>query len=82
MNQKEIIEYAIKGMLNEIWELEGKVRKGQQYLEDLASGKKIKSPKNASEIKEIIRNTQAKIEELDKKKFNLEWELSTNEELQ
>lgn len=75
MNQKEIIEFAIKGITAEIRELESTVEKGRKYLEDLAKGKKIKSPKNASEIKEIIHNAQAKIEELDKKKFDLQWQI-------
>lgn len=81
MNQKHIIEFAIKGIVADIRKLERMVRKGQGHLEDLRNGKPIKSSNSYDEILEIVRNAQAEIEELVSKKFDLEWELATNEEL-
>ncbi|WP_033829035.1 hypothetical protein [Bacillus andreraoultii] len=75
MNEKEILEFAIKGIEAEIEKHEKQIRKGEQYLTDLRNGKSIKSPKSESEIVEIIRKNREEAEILSKKKFDLSWKL-------
>lgn len=82
LNQKQIIEYAIKGIRAEIEKHEAVARKGVKFLEDIRQGKPVKTPKTEAEIKEIIRKHKIEVERLDKEKFDLEWELATNEEFQ
>nr|BDD45030.1 hypothetical protein 18 [Bacillaceae bacterium] len=82
MNQKQIIEFAIKGIAAEIDEKEKQVRKGYKILDDIENGNIVYTKKSPYEIREIITKLKAEIEDLDKKKFDLTWELTINEELQ
>lgn len=76
MRKQELINYAIKGVMAEIRELEKDVRKGYKFLEDMNNGVPVKTPLNQYEIKEVIAKKKAEIEELDKKRNDLKWELA------
>lgn len=73
MNQRELLDWAIKGLLAEIEEHERQVRRGQKYLNDIRNGKPVKTPKTEVEIIEIINKKNELIEELSRKKSVLEW---------
>ncbi len=74
MEQKQIIEWAIKGLTVEIQELEKAIKQGKQYLLQIERGEKVKTPKSAEEIKQIIADKTAEMEKLEKAKFELTWE--------
>ena len=76
LNNKQILEYAIKGITAEIEELEKSVRKGYDLVKQIESGEKVKSPKTKYEILEICHDKKAEIEKLDKERFELHWQLS------
>ena len=80
MREQELIQWAIKGIDAEIEQKEKDVNKGMQYLLQFEQGKKPNTPKTEYEVKEIIRNKKAEIEELAKMKFNLKWQLTEVEE--
>lgn len=80
MREQELIQWAIKGIDAEIERKEKDVNKGMQYLLQFEQGKKPNIPKIEYEVKEIIRNKKAEIEELAKMKFNLKWQLTEVEE--
>lgn len=72
---KDIYEWAIKGLTAEIQELEKTVKQGRRYIEQIERGEKVKTPKTPQEIKAIINEKQAEIEKLEKLKFSLKWEM-------
>lgn len=74
MEQKELLEWAIKGLYAEIQELEKTVQKGEKYLEEYQKGKQTGTKKSPEEIKKIISEKKKQIEILDKKRFDLSWE--------
>lgn len=74
MEHKQIIKWAIKGLTVEIQDLEKTIKQGKQYLLQLERGEKVKTPKTAEEIKQIIEVKTAEIEKLEKLKFSLKWE--------
>lgn len=76
LEQKQILEYAIKGIAAEIDELEKAVRQGYDLVKKIDNGEKVKTPKTKFEILDIIREKKAEIERLDKERFDLKWELS------
>lgn len=80
MKEQELIQWAIKGIDAEIEQKEKDVNKGMQYLLQFEQGKKPNIPKTEYEVKEIIRNKKAEIEELAKMKFDLKWQLTEVEE--
>ena len=79
MKDYEIYKWAVKGLRAEIDKLEKDVNTGKQFLAEYEKGGKPKTPKSPQEIQEIIQKKKAEIEELDKKRFNLEWEISEME---
>lgn len=75
LNEKQILEYALKGVNAEIAEIEKKVNQGKKFLQQYENGEKPKTPKTAYEIKEIVKQKKAEIEELNKKRFELTWKM-------
>lgn len=76
MTNVEIIEYAIKGLDNEISELNKSYRKGTQILNDRFNGKyDDKSPMTNEEIENKMNEILEKISELTLKANKLEREL-------
>lgn len=76
MTEYEVYKWAVKGLRAEIDKLEKDVSIGKQFLLEYEKGGKPKTPKSPQEIKEIISKKKEEIEELDKKRFNLEWKIS------
>lgn len=74
MEIKQITDWAIKGINKEIEDLEKSIKQGKQYLLQIERGEKVKTPKSAEEIKQIIEDKTAEIEKLEKLKFSLKWE--------
>lgn len=80
LNQREIIEYAIKGINADIDALEKTVNEGKRHLLAFAEGKPSKTPKTEYEVREIIREKRAEIERLAKIEQDLKWKLYELEE--
>lgn len=74
MEQKELLSWAIKGIIAEIDELENTIRKGEEFLEEYRKGIRPKTSVTPQEIKKIIADRKEQIEILDKKCFDLSWE--------
>lgn len=76
MTNVEIIEYAIKGLDNEISELNKSYRKGTKILFDRNHGKyDDKSPMTNEEIENKMNEILEKISKLTLKANELEWKL-------
>ena len=71
LNQKQIIEYAIKGIATQIDELEKAINQGKRFLLEYENGEKPKTPKTPHEIKQIIQEKKDEIEKLSKEKNEL-----------
>lgn len=76
LNQKQILEYAVKGLRSEIDKLEKDINIGKKYLSEYEKGGKPKTPKTPDEIKAIIQSKKAEIKKLDKERFDLEWKMT------
>lgn len=73
LSQKEIYDYALKGISAEIERLERDIRQGYRYIEQIDKGEKVTTPKTKLEIIEICRKKKAEIERLDKEKSDIKW---------
>jgi hypothetical protein len=76
MTDKNLIEWAIKGLSAEIDKLEKNVHQGYRLLNDLQNGKPIKSPLNADEIQFVINQKKEEIEKLYNEILDLRWRLT------
>jgi archaellum component FlaC len=74
MDRAELISWAIKGINEEIYELENTIRKGKKYLEEYENGKQPRTSATPEEIKNIIADRKKQVEILSKKCFDLSWE--------
>lgn len=75
LNQKQILQYAIKGITAEIEELEKSVRKGSSLIEKIEKGEQVNTKATKYEILEKVEAKIAKIEKLDKERFELNWQI-------
>lgn len=80
LNQKQVLEYAIKGINADIDELEKSINQGNKFLQQLENGEKPKTPKTAFEIKQVIQEKKSEIEKLAKLKDDMKWALTENEQ--
>lgn len=78
LTQKQILEYAVKGILADIRELEKTVRQGYEYVRQIENGEKPKVTKTKFEILEICRESKEEIERLDKERFELRWKIDVD----
>ncbi len=76
MEQKEIMEYAIKGLRAEVEKLDKDIRTGKKLLEQYEKGEQPKTPKTPQEIRYIIQQKREQIEELDRKRIGLEFDIA------
>ena len=76
LNQKQILEYAVKGLSAEIEELEKQVKKGYDLVKKIDNGEKVNSSKTKFEILEICRVKKAESARLDREKFDLSWQVN------
>ena len=75
MNEKDLIKWAVKGLMAEIDSIEKDVNRGKRFLLEYEKGQQPKTPKTPDEIREIIKEKNAEIERLYTMKSNLQWEL-------
>ena len=75
MTQNEIYEWAIKGLRAEVEKLDNDIRTGQRLLEQYERGEQPKTPKTPQEIRAIIQSKREQIEELDRKRIGLEFDI-------
>ena len=80
MLDKEIIEYAIKGLSSEIEKSQLTVARANNYICSLEEGKSVKTPKTIDELKELQNKHNKIIHDLFIKKEELEWLLATEYE--
>lgn len=78
MTDKQILEYAMKGILAEIHELEKDIRRGYKLIEQIDNGGKVKTTKSKQEILDIIKEKKKRVEYLDKEKFNISWKVEVD----
>lgn len=78
LTQKQILEYAVKGIYADIDKLEKDINKGKQLLLQYERGQQPKTPKTPQEIKDIISDKNAEIEKLSKVNFDLRWKISVD----
>ena len=76
MTEYELYSWAVKGLRAEIDKIEKEVNRGKQFLLEYEKGGQPKTPKSPQEIKAIIQQKKAEIENLDRERFNLEWKIS------
>ena len=75
MKHREVYEWAIKGIRAEVDKLDNDIRKGLRLLEQYEKGEQPKTPKTPSEIWSIIQSKREEIEELDKKRIELQFDI-------
>lgn len=75
MKQREVYEWAVKGIRAEVEKLDNDIRKGLRLLEQYEKGEQPKTPKAPSEIWAIIQSKREEIEELNKKRIGLEFDI-------
>nr|DAV45660.1 MAG TPA: hypothetical protein [Caudoviricetes sp.] len=80
LNQKQILQYAIKGINKDIEELDKAARKGGQMIDAYNKGETLKTKLPIYEIENIYRVKKAEIEKLEQVKNELKWQLSELEE--
>ena len=80
MLDKEIIEYAIKGLSSEIDKSQLTVYRANNYICSLEEGKRVKTPKTIDELKELQNKHNKIIHDLFNKREELEWVLATEYE--
>ena len=71
LEQKQIIEYAIVGIIAKIDELEKTINQGKRFLLEYEKGEKPKTPKMPHEIKAVIQVKKEEIEKLAQHKNEL-----------
>lgn len=75
MTHKEVLEWAVKGIRAEVEKLDNDIKKGLRYLEQYENGEQPKTPKSPSEIWAIIQRKREEIEELDRKRIELQFNM-------
>ena len=71
MDNKELIQYAIKGIGIEIAEYESKIDKGYNIIDKINRKEKVNTTKSRAEILETIEKYRQKREEIRKKRDDL-----------
>ena len=75
MKHIEIYEWAIKGLRAEVEKLDNDIRTGKRLLEQYEKGDQPKTPKTPQEIRQIIQRKREEIEELDRKRIELQFDM-------
>lgn len=76
MEHKEILQWAVRGLVAEIDSIEKDISLGRRFLKEYEDGLTPKTPKSPSEIREIISQKKDKIEELNKMRIELEFDIA------
>ena len=80
MEYKEILNYAIKGLGYELEKVDKSLRRGRKLIEQYNRGETLKTDLTIYEIKEVCSKKVTEIEELEKKRNELLWELAEIED--
>lgn len=80
LDQKQILEYAIKGINRDIEELDKAARQGGKMIDAYYKGEALKTKLPIYEIENIYKKKRAEIEKLEQMKNELKWQLSELEE--
>lgn len=75
MKHREVYEWAVKGIRAEVEKLDNDIRKGLRLIEQYEKGEQPKTPKTRNEIWAIIQRKREEIEELDRKRIGLEFDI-------
>lgn len=76
MEQKDILQWAVRGLRAEIDSIEKDISLGRRFLKEYEDGLTPKTPKTPFEIREIISQKKDKIEELNKMRIELEFDIA------
>lgn len=79
-NIKEVLEFAIKGIVSEMQEKEKTIRQGEELIKKKQSGLDAKTELTVDEIQKVVNAKRQELETLDKKLFSYKWKLSTMDE--
>ena len=81
MDKKEIMKWAIYGLETKLENLDTRIRKGRKMLTDIENRLLIPSKKEPKEhISNLLRQDLSEYEILDKKRHDLQWELTLMEQ--
>lgn len=76
MTTKEILQYAIKGLMAEIKEIENQIKEYSSFIEAREKGNRIdKSPYSTEGLEVEIQELRIKKEQLKYKLDSIKWEL-------
>ena len=74
--ERNLLEYAIKGLNKDIEDLDNKIRKGNRYIEARLKGEKIdKSPLSLEELRQKVEELKKEMERLENMKDEIKWDL-------
>lgn len=79
LSQKEILQFAVKGLESEIEKLETSIKQGYKLISQIDNGEKVKTTKPRHEILAAVTEKADEKEKLEKEKFNLEWQLENEQ---
>ena len=80
LNQKQIYEYALKGLAAEIEKIDKDIKQGYEFIKQIDKGEKVKTPKTRQEILNIVNEKTAEMEKLEKELFSIKWQIGLNDE--
>lgn len=75
METKEIYEWAVKGIRAEVDKLGNDIITGKRLISEYEKGGKPKTPKTKEEIREIINRKEVEIDELNRKRIALQFDI-------
>lgn len=75
LDNKQILEYAVKGLAADIDKLKNDVIKGKKLIEQIDNGQKPKTAKTRQEVASVISAKLDEIEKLEKELANIRWQL-------
>ena len=74
--ERNLLEYAIKGLNKDIEDLDTKIRKGKKYIEARLKGEKIdKSPLSLEELRQKVEELEKEMAALEIMKDERKWDL-------
>lgn len=79
LSQTEILKFAVKGLEAEIEKLETSIKQGYKLINQIDNGEKVKTAKPRHEILAAVTEKNEEKEKLEKEKFNIEWQLETEQ---
>lgn len=75
MDEREITEWAVRGLTAEIERLDAKVRKGRELVRRIDAGEPARAGSSRESILATISESREEMERLDKDRSDLRWKL-------